>query len=87
MKLDHWTYFNLPAEARQMVDAFASPDHEASLVKNIPIGALPQARPIMRLIQRLSGRTLRVIYRGPRRDLGRSWCLRQDARRFAIYFR
>ena len=87
MKLDHWTYFNLPTEARQMVDAFASPDYEASLVKNIPIGALPQARPLMRMIQRLSGRTLRVIYRGPRRDHGRSWCRAGDARRFAIYFR
>jgi len=87
MKLDSWTYFNLPAEARQMIDAFASPDHETSVVKDIPIGALPQARQAMRLIQQLSGRTLRVIYRGPRRDYGHSWCLARDARRFAIYFR
>lgn len=87
MKLDSWTYFNLPAETRQMIDAFASPDTEASVVKDIPIGALPQARPVMRIIEQLTGRRMRVIYRGPRYDHGRSWCCKADALRFAIYFR
>ena len=87
MKLDHWCYFNLPSHARQMIDAFASPDTEASVVKDIPIGALPQAKPVMRMIEKLTGRRMRVIYRGPRYDHGRSWCRKADALRFAIYFR
>jgi hypothetical protein len=87
MKLDAWTLFNLPAEARQMICAFASPDHESSFVKDIPIGALPQARAVLKLVQRLSGRRTRVIYRGPRHDHLRSWCLARDARTFAVYFR
>jgi hypothetical protein len=87
MKLDAWTLFNLPAEARQMIEAFASPDHESSFVKNIPIGALPQAQKVLKLVRQLSGRPTRVIYRGPRRDYGRSWCVRQDAQRFSAYFR
>lgn len=87
MKLDHWTLFNLPADARQMIDAFASPDQESSVVKDIPIGALDQARPVIKMIEHLTNRKTRIIYRGPRRDACRSWCRREDARRFAVYFR
>lgn len=87
MKLDSWTYFNLPKEARQMIDAFASPDHESSIAKDIPIGALEQARNMLQPIAKLSGRRLHIRYRGPRHDWSRSVCLRQDAMRFAVYFR
>ena len=87
MRLDPWITFNLPSDVRQLVEAFGSPETEVSFLKDIPIGALDQVRPALRVIERLSGKKTRVIYRGHRRDLGRSWCLRQDARRFAVYFR
>ena len=87
MRLDSWTYFNLPNEARQMIDAFASPDHERSIVKNIPIGAVDQARAVMLVIQGLTGHRMRMIYRGPRPRSQRCWCPRDSAQSLALYFR
>ena len=87
MKLDHFSEFMMPAEVRAFVEQYRSPDSEVSIAKDIPMDQLDRARRMMRIIENLSGRRMRVIYRGPRRDLGRSWCLRQDARRFAVYFR
>ena len=87
MRLDPWITFNLPPDVRQLVGAFGSPQAEASFLKDIPIGALDQVRPALRVIERLSGKKTRVIYRGHRRDYGRSWCRAADARRFAVYFR
>jgi len=87
MKLDRFADFMLPREVRAFLTQYPSPDSEVSIAKDIPMDQLDQARRMMRIIETLTGRRMRVIYRGPRRDHGRSWCLRQDARRFAIYFR
>jgi hypothetical protein len=87
MKLDRFADFMLPREVREFLTQYPSPDSEASIAKDIPMDQLDRARSMMRIIENLTGRKMRVIYRGPRRDHGRSWCLRQDARRFAIYFR
>jgi hypothetical protein len=87
MKLDRFADFMLPREVREFLTQYPSPDSEVSIAKDIPMDQLDRARRMMRIIETLTGRKMRVIYRGPRRDHGRSWCLRQDARRFAIYFR
>jgi len=87
MKLDRFADFMVPREVREFLTQYPSPDSEVSIAKDIPMDQLDRARHMMRIIETLTGRRMRVIYRGPRRDHGRSWCLRQDARRFAIYFR
>lgn len=87
MKLDRFTDFMLPSEARRFLDRYRSPELESSICKNIPIDQLEQGRELIRLISSLTGRHLRVIFRGPRRDPLRGWCRREDARKFAIYFR
>ncbi len=87
MKLDQFAEFMLPPEIRTFVDQYRSPDSESSIVKDVPLEKLEQARRVMQVIASLTGQRLRVIYRGPRRDLTRSWCRAVDARRFAVYFR
>ena len=87
MNLNQWTYFNLPADVRDFVDQYRSPESESSIVKAVPIDQLEYARSVMRVIAGLTGQRLRVIFRGPRRDSMRCWCRREDARSFAVYFR
>ena len=88
MKLDRWTHFNLSREDQQFFDAFASPDHESSIVKDVPVGALDQARASIRRSEQLSGRKTYVMYRGRKnRYHGQATVWKQDADRFAVYFR
>ena len=88
MKLDRWIHFNLSREDQQFFDAFASPDSEASIVKNVPVGALDQARTAIRRMERLSGRRTYVMYRGRKnRYHGQSTTWKQDANRFSVYWR
>jgi len=88
MKLDRWTQFNLSREDQQFFDAFASPDSESSIVKNVPMGALDQARAVIRRMERLSGRQTYVMYRGRKnRYYGQGTVWKQDANRFAVYWR
>jgi hypothetical protein len=44
VKLDRWTQFNLSREDQQYFRAFASPDSEASIVKNVPM--VPWIKPV-----------------------------------------
>ena len=88
MNLDNWTYFNLSHEDRQFVDAFASPSDERSIIKNVPINALEQVRPILKKLRKLTGRRTYIMYRGPRnRYHGQSCTWRQDAVSFSVYWR
>lgn len=87
MKLDNWTQFNLSPDTRQLVDAFASPDHERSIIKNVPIGAYESAAQSLLEISGLTGRLLQVRFRGPRHDHTRGSCRREHARTFAVYLR
>jgi len=87
MKLDRWTLFNLPESDRQLFAVYAAPESESAILKGLPIQVLAQVRATMRRIAGLTGQPLRVIYRGPRYDPGRSWCRRADARAFSVYFR
>jgi hypothetical protein len=88
MKLDRWTHFNLSREDRQFFEAFASPDHEASIVKDVPISALPEVQAVLRRVRSLSGKKTYVMFRGPKnRYYQQSTTWKQDANRFAVYFR
>ena len=88
MKLDRWTQFNLSREDQQFFDAFASPDSESSIVKNVPMSALDQARVAIRRMERLSGRRTYVMYRGRKnRYYQQSTTWKQDANCFSVYFR
>lgn len=87
MRLDQFSEFMLPPEIRSFVDQYRSPEEESSIVKDVPLDHLNLARQVMQVIAGLTGQSLRLVYRGPRRDLTRSWCRAADARRFAVYFR
>ena len=88
MKLDNWTRFNLSREDQQFFMAFASPDNEASIVKDVPIGSLEQVRPILRRVQALAGKKTYIMFRGPKkRYFNQSTTWKQDADRFAVYWR
>ncbi len=88
MKLDNWTRFNLSLQDQQFFQAFASPEYQTSLVKDVPIGVLEQVRPILRRVQGLSGRKMYIMFRGPkRRYAGQACTWKQDADRFAVYWR
>ena len=88
MKLDRWTHFNLSREDQQFFTAFASPDPESSIVKDVPVGALDHARAAIRRLEQLSGRKTYIMYRGRKnRYHGQATTWKQDADRFAVYFR
>ena len=88
MKLDRWTHFNLSREDQQFLTAFASPDSESSIVKDVPIGALAEVQAVMRRVRALSGRKTYVMFRGRKnRYHGQATTWKQDANRFAVYFR
>lgn len=88
MKLDRWTHFNLSREDQQFFEAFASPPNETSIVKDVPIGALAQVQAVLRRVRALSGRRTYVMFRGPKnRYYQQSTTWKQDANRFAVYFR
>lgn len=77
------------------IDDYKSPEHEASLYKGIPIAMYDKC--FMRLLSIWVGKPLRVKFRGPRRHrrshIAHSWknhqsqsyCLKADARTFAVY--
>lgn len=88
MKLDSWTHFNLSREDQQFFRAFASPDAESSIVKDVPVNCLDMARAAIHRMERLSGRKTYVMYRGRKnRYHGQATTWKQDATRFAVYFR
>ena len=88
MELDRWTLFNLSREDQQLFRAFASPDAEASILKDVPINALDQVRQVLRRVSLLDGRKTYVMYRGNKtRYRGQATVWKQDANRFAVYFR
>ena len=88
MKLDKWTEFCLSPEDQQLFRAFASPDHEASIIKDVPINAIEQVRPVLKRLRRLTGRRTHIMYRGPKnRYRSQSCTWREDANRFSVYWR
>lgn len=88
MKLDNWTRFNLSREDQQFFTVFASPADQTSIVKDVPIGALDQVRLVLRRLKALTGRRTYIMFRGSKkRYSGQSTVWKQDANRFAVYWR
>lgn len=52
---------------------------------NLPIAELETARTVFKTLARLQGKTMRIRYRGPRRDTMRLYTLKRDAVRFSVY--
>lgn len=83
MKLDRFqTFALLTADQQQLIQPYLSPDNEQSIVKRVPLSQLDQVKSVLSKLM-----PVRVIYRGPRRDAMRLFCLRRDARSAAIYQR
>ena len=57
-----------------------------AVVSNLPIEELDQARSVYRVLAKLQSKTMRIRFRGPRRDAMRLYCLKKNARAFSIYF-
>lgn len=62
---------------------YRSPFNERSIIKNVPIADLVQARQEVR--DAFPGKQIRVRFRGPRYDGMRLYCMKRNARTFAIY--
>ena len=65
-----------------------------SVASNLPIAELETSRKHYKFLAELSGRKIRIRYRGPRRKessgrtsyAGQLTCLKQDAKTFSVYF-
>jgi hypothetical protein len=56
-----------------------------AIASNLPIEQLETVRAKFKIFAKLQGKTLRIRYRGPRRDVMRLYTLKQDAVRFSVY--
>jgi hypothetical protein len=57
-----------------------------AVASNLPIAELEKARKEFKVLAVLSGKKMRIRYRGPRYDSMRLTCLKKDARAFSVYF-
>lgn len=57
-----------------------------AIVSNLPIEQLEHTRKVFKTFALLQGKTMRIRFRGPRRDYMRLYTLKKDATRFSIYF-
>jgi hypothetical protein len=62
---------------------YKSPANETSLIKNVPIEHLIKARHEVR--NAFPGQRIVARFRGPRRDTMALYCMKKNARTFAIY--
>jgi len=56
-----------------------------AVVSNIPIDQLETTRAVFKTFAKLQSKTMRIRFRGPRRDAMRLYCLKRDALRFSVY--
>jgi hypothetical protein len=56
-----------------------------AIVSNIPIEQLEATRAVFKTFAKLQSKTMRIRFRGPRRDAMRLYCLKRDALRFSVY--
>lgn len=73
---------NLKTDERKILSKYNSPDSETSVLKDVPIGSLNQ---IKNILNKVSFSKFRIVYRGPRYDAMACYCLKKDAKRFAVY--
>lgn len=82
--MDKFIYtFGLSSQQKKMIDQYASPATESSIVKGVPLDRVDEIKRLIRLCS--PGRRVDVKYRGPRYDWLRSTCLKCNARSAAIY--
>lgn len=56
-----------------------------AVASNLPIAELETVRKEFKVLAVLSGKKMRIRFRGPRRDTMRLYCLKKDAVRFSVY--
>jgi hypothetical protein len=74
--------FNKETEM-SLITQYRSPSTEASLIKNVPIKYLIQARSEIK--DAFPGRSVVARFRGPRYDSMALYCTKANARTFAVY--
>ena len=85
MKYDRFLAFSLLTTREQdLLQRYASPAQESSLVKGVPLDLLGEMRGIIRKIK-FSNQRVNVRYRGPRYDSMRQTTLKRNARAFSVY--
>ena len=76
------TFVNIRSEERQLLKKYNSPNSETSFLKDVPIDLLDVTKNILR---KGSVEKFRIVYRGPRYDAMACYCLKKNAKRFAVY--
>jgi len=56
------------------------------IANKLPMDQLEVLRPKYNLLAKLQGKTCVVKFRGPRYDAQAAYCLKKDARYWAVYF-
>ena len=85
MKYDRFLAFSLlTSREQELLQRYASPAQESSLVKGVPLNLLGEMRDIIRKIK-FTDQRINTKYRGPRYDWQRSTCHKKDAKSAAIY--
>jgi hypothetical protein len=86
MKYDRFLAFSiLTAQEQDLLNRYASPADESSLVKNVPLELVEEIRSIINKIKPADQR-VNTRFRGPRYDSMRQTCLKANARAASIYF-
>ena len=78
--MDRFNFFCLPADVQAFFKQYLSPEVENSWFKGLPIHLLDPAKKQLRILGKF-----RVRFRGPRHDLMRAYCRKENAKTFAIY--
>mgnify|MGYP001476387932 CR=1 FL=1 len=76
------TFVNIQPDETQILEKYNSPDSETSFLKDVPIDLLGK---IKKILKKGSVEKFRIVYRGPRSGGMASYCLKQNAKRFAVY--
>jgi hypothetical protein len=58
----------------------------AYIATKLPMDQLEVLRPQYKMLAKLQGMRCVVRYRGPRYDIHKAFCLKKDARYWAVYF-
>jgi len=64
---------------------FESPENERSVWKNVPMQYLDFVKDCLAKATSITGCKYRIRFRGPRHDAMKLYCLKNDAKTFAVY--
>ena len=83
-KVDPFLVFcNLDSQEKNMLNLYASPSYEQSIIKDVPMDQLDYFKKIFDKLK--MNKTFWFRWRGPRHDAMRGYCKKKDAKRFAVY--